>query len=164
MNEKWHGTANGYDYHACRCDRCKRAMMEYRKEYAQRLQAKGKADPSLIPHGTMHGYTNWGCRCDECKATALARKHRIVQTNSERNFTHGYNGYNNYGCRCDECRAANVAQNRKLRERRRANAKPEDIPHGTYSGYANLSCRCDECKEAACIQSRNAKAKRRLKA
>lgn len=25
-DEKWHGTANGYNGHACRCDRCREAI------------------------------------------------------------------------------------------------------------------------------------------
>lgn len=31
--EPWHGTTNGYDYHDCRCDRCRAAQQQYSSAY-----------------------------------------------------------------------------------------------------------------------------------
>lgn len=28
-SETWHGTVNGYQYHKCRCGRCRKAVREY---------------------------------------------------------------------------------------------------------------------------------------
>lgn len=58
-----HGTRTRYAK-GCRCDPCKTAGYEYRR------QAKG-SQPNK--HGTYTAYSWNGCRCDECKA-AGARK------------------------------------------------------------------------------------------
>lgn len=29
--DAWHGTINGYQYHKCRCDRCRKAQREYNR-------------------------------------------------------------------------------------------------------------------------------------
>lgn len=41
MNERWHGTLNGYRYHKCRCEACGEARREY---YNKRPGAKEKRD------------------------------------------------------------------------------------------------------------------------
>lgn len=29
--ERWHGTTNGYQYHKCRCERCRKAARQYNR-------------------------------------------------------------------------------------------------------------------------------------
>lgn len=31
--ETWHGTSNGYQYHACRCDNCRRAATQAQRQW-----------------------------------------------------------------------------------------------------------------------------------
>lgn len=33
--ERWHGTPGGYSNHKCRCDDCRQAAREYRRQYAR---------------------------------------------------------------------------------------------------------------------------------
>lgn len=39
--EKWHGTANGYSYHACRCQDCTIAQRHHMRKYRQAQYEKG---------------------------------------------------------------------------------------------------------------------------
>ena len=41
--ERWHGTLHGYNYHACRCDRCTKALRTYRA----RTRLKGSRSETL---------------------------------------------------------------------------------------------------------------------
>ena len=57
-----HGTATGYTYHGCRCNRCKHANNE-------RHLKQIKKDREL-EHGTANTYQNYGCRCELCTQAA----------------------------------------------------------------------------------------------
>ena len=62
--DKEHGTANSYNK-GCRCDRCKKAKSEYRKN----TPIKG--------HGTKWYYDK-GCRCDLCReAKNIAKRKQM---------------------------------------------------------------------------------------
>jgi 5-methylcytosine-specific restriction endonuclease McrA len=71
-----HGTAQGYNYHKCRCDRCRTWAREY--HVAHRLK---QAEQLTANHGTS-GY-NYGCRCDVCKAAAKANAARMYVRHRE---------------------------------------------------------------------------------
>jgi hypothetical protein len=62
-----HPSANAYNK-GCRCDECRELHKLACRRRFDEMEARGRADPSLIPHGTKSGYSNWGCRCDECTA------------------------------------------------------------------------------------------------
>jgi len=49
-----HGTEGAYSKKKCRCDLCKKAVCDYRK------------NTPIKKHGTKWGYDK-GCRCDQCK-------------------------------------------------------------------------------------------------
>lgn len=70
-----HGTNNGYQNYACRCDPCRAAHYEYHKgrgygeRYRRRLGMVSWAEHvARLPtpeHGTRTSYKN-GCRCADC--------------------------------------------------------------------------------------------------
>jgi hypothetical protein len=75
-----HGTSTGYYTGGCRCDECRAAASEYRKQYRQgRRIRKEKSAERVIRHGTRSGYNYDKCRCDECRAymAAEARAYRV---------------------------------------------------------------------------------------
>jgi transcriptional regulator with XRE-family HTH domain len=55
-----HGTPYRYS-RGCRCDECKEAQRELRRQMKERGPKK---------HGTMSAYTNYSCRCTKCKRWA----------------------------------------------------------------------------------------------
>lgn len=58
-----HGTATGYEYWRCRCDRCREANREAMRRYTG---SKPRLAEDDIPHGTRTKYRR-GCRCDGCR-------------------------------------------------------------------------------------------------
>src|SRR4051794_33790058 len=105
--EKWHGTANGYVRHGCRCDECTAANASRARDYYARklvglprtpkrkAQAaeqrkrrfeQGLPDPDDKRHGTLNGYSSWGCRCTRCTATKriYANRRRQAQRNERK--------------------------------------------------------------------------------
>lgn len=93
-----HGTRHGYINLACRCQRCRDAILIYRR---QKQLAAG--DPR---HGTTNGYTNFTCRCQRCRDAwaeecAARKERRNLPADDPR---HGrYTTYGNYKCRCARC-------------------------------------------------------------
>lgn len=128
--ENEHGTITGYLSRKCRCDECKRAYADYRREYrmGRRIQIDKPLPP--IKHGTLNGYGRRKCRCDECLTVG-----RAYHNNRQRSFKstgvrpgpqlkpvaeHGtiarYNGREK--CRCDKCRVAAAKYRVDLRANR----------------------------------------------
>lgn len=70
-----HGTATGYVNRGCRCEPCRVAVREYRRD----LNAKRQGIPKH-KHGTVGGYSWLGCRCEACRTayTAWAYERRHV--------------------------------------------------------------------------------------
>lgn len=64
MNEHWHGTANGYLNRKCRCEPCKAAAADYRRQWRAKAIAAGA--PVKL-HGTRTGYQAYRCRCLQCR-------------------------------------------------------------------------------------------------
>lgn len=56
-----HGTISGYIRGKCRCDGCRKAYSDYRREW--QIGIKG----NNVRHGTKHYYDAYGCRCPDCK-------------------------------------------------------------------------------------------------
>lgn len=80
-----HGTSARYKA-GCKCDRCHKAIVEYRKEYSQRVL-------DTEPCGVARKY--WaGCRCDKCYQAELAWR---------ATRPHGTNMRYSSGCKCDKC-------------------------------------------------------------
>jgi hypothetical protein len=140
--ERWHGTLSGYDHHRCRCDQCRQARKQYRKELRER---EDKADAPW--HGKLTGYYDHRCRCDACKEEARAyRQSRQKGSYDGSEAWHGtHGGYNERGCRCERCSEAESQYRQGLKARPQDGSEPW---HGTYSGYHNQGCRCDLCKQA----------------
>jgi hypothetical protein len=61
-NETWHGTANGYKHHKCRCVDCRAAKAAYSRAHPTRRDI-AEDDPR---HGSPSTYTNQRCRCAAC--------------------------------------------------------------------------------------------------
>jgi len=61
-----HGTAQGYQYHRCRCAACKQWRTDYNVVYRARRIAN-----KTFKHGT-EGYS-CGCRCDVCDTSRRTR-------------------------------------------------------------------------------------------
>jgi hypothetical protein len=76
-----HGTESAYEWHDCRCDRCRlRHNERVRRNRAERLAA------GRLTHGTRSAY-DAGCRCDQCrvaKADADALYKRRVREREAR--------------------------------------------------------------------------------
>lgn len=62
-----HGTRSEYQNYGCRCDKCRKANAEYRRESRLVSGAQMRANPLDSRHGTVSGYRNHGCRCDKCR-------------------------------------------------------------------------------------------------
>jgi hypothetical protein len=58
-----HGTTGAYDYHRCRCDRCRAAKAAYKVRWRARQQLAATDSR----HGSIGAYTNYGCRCAPCR-------------------------------------------------------------------------------------------------
>ena len=59
-----HGTRSTYNHSGCRCDPCKAATRDYKR---QQRTIHRNLEPPANTHGTASTYSNWGCRCDQCK-------------------------------------------------------------------------------------------------
>lgn len=70
-----HGTATGYTNRGCRCEPCRVAVREYRKQ----LNAARPGIPNH-KHGTLTAYKSLGCRCADCRQAvavwAYQRRHQ----------------------------------------------------------------------------------------
>lgn len=75
-----HGTVSGYEYWRCRCEQCRTAVREAKRQYGGYQPRPCDED---IPHGTRSKYRR-GCRCEFCvtakreQARQHYRKHRAV--------------------------------------------------------------------------------------
>jgi hypothetical protein len=70
----WHGTANGYSFHKCRCEPCVKANAAHQMEMTKQRAARGVPDHV---HGTAGGYRNYLCRCDACRAAYREQQHSM---------------------------------------------------------------------------------------
>jgi hypothetical protein len=68
MNTEVARTAGGNSNHGCRCDDCRIAMNQMRREWRARLAESGW----VKEHGTRNGYVTYNCRCDLCRAANAA--------------------------------------------------------------------------------------------
>lgn len=69
-----HGSRSGYTYWGCRCQRCTRADLEYKRPATPKEPAPESA------HGTLSGYNYWKCRCEGCRsANRKASQDRLAQ-------------------------------------------------------------------------------------
>jgi hypothetical protein len=113
-----HGTVYAYNDFSCRCDLCKAAKAEYRKNRMpkyerltiEQVRELGLPEPK---HGTVSSYSNYRCHCPLCTAALTEYMKSIKEEASEKlkqglaNPTHGTWGtYCFYSCRCNECKAA----------------------------------------------------------
>jgi len=55
-----HGTTTGYRRYGCRCDACRKAVVDCQRAWRQSLAAK-----PLTSHG-VYGYNIRRCRCSVC--------------------------------------------------------------------------------------------------
>ena len=120
VDDPRHGTIRGYDI-GCRCDPCKSAKNDYKKEYNKNKLEEIQQDPEHSFHGTIQGY-NIGCRCDPCKSAKNDYKKEYnknkleeIQQDPEHSFHGTIQGYD-IGCRCDPCKSA---KNEYMRQQRR---------------------------------------------
>jgi hypothetical protein len=67
----WHGTANGYSYHKCRCDLCVEANRIHQLEMTT---ARGEFEVPDHVHGTYGGYANYRCPCELCRSVYRAKQ------------------------------------------------------------------------------------------
>lgn len=74
-----HGTYNGYSNYGCKCELCRAAGAEWRR---QRYVKKARA-PRVPQHGTTSEYGNHGCRCDLCRAAKAEASHARYTANKE---------------------------------------------------------------------------------
>ncbi len=70
MNERWHGTENGYACHGCSCPACREAHRLYMAGWRARA-----AQREPLRHDNS-SYQNYGCRCETCTAAATANRRR----------------------------------------------------------------------------------------
>ncbi len=61
-----HGTTTGYRRHGCRCDACRKAVVD-----AQRTWRQGMAAAPVTSHG-VYGYNIRRCRCSGCCSAKAA--------------------------------------------------------------------------------------------
>lgn len=80
-----HGTANGYRYHGCRCDDCRKAHREQEAQMRADRKRRMEEGTAVFEHG-QSGYRNWACRCNVCsEAHAERERQRWLRTkNKER--------------------------------------------------------------------------------
>lgn len=65
LDDRRHGTANGYRNLCCRCEPCRAAHTVNLRRYKVTRIARGIPDHV---HGTPGGYGNLDCRCGDCTA------------------------------------------------------------------------------------------------
>ncbi len=63
LRDRRHGTAAGYSYHKCRCNKCREAYCEAMAE--SKIRRNSQLQPE--DHGKATTYTNALCRCDLCR-------------------------------------------------------------------------------------------------
>lgn len=83
-----HGKLGSYTNHKCRCDRCRKTLAAYQRDYTHRTGlhrpmavylAERAANHEYV-HGTEGGYHR-GCRCHACReASRLARARRRARS------------------------------------------------------------------------------------
>lgn len=61
-----HGTTTGYRRHGCRCDACRKAVID-----CQRAWRRGLSAVPVASHG-VYGYNIRRCRCSVCRAAKAA--------------------------------------------------------------------------------------------
>gem|GEM_PF-4823674 len=85
-----HGTTRSYNVKGCRCELCRKAVMD------------GRRKAPINKHGTTLSY-NKGCRCEMCrKAVTDYRKNAPI-------YEHGKKWAYDKGCRCELCKKAKTA-------------------------------------------------------
>jgi len=122
-NDPRHGTTNGYKV-GCRCDPCRNADSEYKKQYKLDRLQEMQNDPDHKFHGTPNGYII-GCRCDPCR-NADSEHHKQykldkleeMQNDPDHKFHGTRNGYK-VGCRCDDCTDANSEYKKQYRKNKK---------------------------------------------
>ena len=74
-----HGTITGYTDYRCRCGACRRAWLEYMRDWREKA-LKGPI-PESSAHGTRSTYNSYGCRCEPCKAanSAYMREYKAAR-------------------------------------------------------------------------------------
>lgn len=107
---KFHGSAGGYNYHACRCESC----VKVNSETQRRTCAPGCIHADDSPwHGGRTGYRYHKCRCNRCTTGYSAS--RVGQANHCADYCihngteawHGsHSGYTWHSCRCEFCTTA----------------------------------------------------------
>lgn len=85
-----HGTATGYNYFRCRCEKCrvwnrgqKRTVSDADRRRRARAERAAVGLPAGDPrHGTVYAYREWGCRCAPCTAanTESSRRNPRLST------------------------------------------------------------------------------------
>ena len=60
-----HGTRVAYDWHGCRCEKCRAAWATYQRE-VRAARAELVAGRTDLADGTISTYRNHGCRCQAC--------------------------------------------------------------------------------------------------
>jgi len=71
-----HGTAHAWNYHRCRCERCRAWQAERIRVWRERQSftlVNGVRVSARGSHGDAHTYINYGCRCDPCTKAHAAR-------------------------------------------------------------------------------------------
>jgi hypothetical protein len=71
-----HGTATGYRYYGCRCDRCRAANTATQRNLRERMNAvlDQRLAEGRVHHGEAGTYFTYGCRCDLCRAAAARQR------------------------------------------------------------------------------------------
>ncbi len=85
-----HGTASGYGYHKCRCDKCR----AYKADEARRLRESRRRERLSAPHPFISGSK---CQCESCCAARAAatkdRERRYYRENRESKLEYRRNRY-----------------------------------------------------------------------
>lgn len=106
-----HGTSSGYNYHKCRCDKCKAYKAEHYKIYREKAKERFKLNPEKFEHGKESTY-NAGCGCELCTnvvRTKVKKTKNKALTKTVPANKHGTNaGYDYWQCRCKACKNARL--------------------------------------------------------
>jgi hypothetical protein len=111
FDEPWHGTLKGYYKKACRCQLCKKAASDNRKERREFLLSQPVTGHERW-HGTTSGYNLRRCRCELCKKAGsdYREKRRKFWANLSITGDESWHGteasYSHRACRCQLCRKA----------------------------------------------------------
>lgn len=138
-----HGTITGYQYHKCRCDECKEAARDYKRQYKARLLTTLNAHPDDPRHGKLGSYQA-GCRCDSC--LAIGREHGRT--------------YMAKWTRENPERQAAIAERHTEKALKELSEDPDDPRHGKEGTYT-LGCRCGRCRDAHRTKNRERDARKR---